>query len=249
MDDARPVTLSVRLARDLWMFVAPRRRREHVEVRHDGTASLGHVMQALGVPLTEVGPLRADGAPVEPSHQPRPGSVIEVSPIVRPQRVPGWSDRFVLDVHLGTLARRLRLLGVDTSYRRDAADDDLIRRANAEERVLLTRDRGLLKRRTLWAGAYVHGHRPDEQLDDVLDRFVPALRPWTRCLRCNGELGPVAKHEIVDELQPGTRRCYDRFARCRRCGQVYWQGAHGRRLQAIVAAADRTAGVYPGRGG
>jgi uncharacterized protein with PIN domain len=237
--------LSVRLARSLWMFVAPRRRREHVEVRHDGTASLGHVVQALGVPLTEVGSLRADGATVEPSHRPRPGAVIEVSPVIRPQRVPSWSEGFALDVHLGTLARRLRLLGVDTSYRRDAADDDLVRHANAEQRVLLTQDRGLLKRRLLWAGAYVHGHRPDEQLDDVLDRFAPELRPWTRCLRCNGELEPVAKQEVADELQPGTRRCYDRFARCHRCGQVYWQGAHGLRLQAIVAAATRS-GPGPG---
>jgi uncharacterized protein with PIN domain len=235
--DAR--SLWVRPARELWLFVAPRRRRDLVEVRHDGTASLGHVVQALGVPLTEVGALRADGAVVEPSHRPRPGAVIEVPPVERPQRIPGWSQRFALDVHLGTLARRLRLLGVDTSYRHDAADDDLVRHANAEQRVLLTQDRGLLKRRALQAGAYVRGDRPDDQLTDVLDRFAPPLRPWTRCLRCNGELEPVPKHEIAHRLEPGTRRCYDRFARCRRCGQVYWQGAHGRRLRGIVAAAGR----------
>jgi uncharacterized protein with PIN domain len=227
----------VRLADELWLFVAPRLRRGLVEVRHDGDASLGHVVESLGVPLTEVGVLLTDGEIVAPSHRPAPGSTIEVRPVDRPQRVPHWRWRFVLDVHLGTLARRLRLLGVDTAYRNDADDDELVEQAAAQHRLLLTKDRGLLRRRALWAGAYVRGRRPADQLADVLDRFVPPLTPWTRCTACNGELEHVAKHVVADELAPGTRRCYDDFAKCRSCGQVYWHGAHGRRLQAVVDAA------------
>jgi len=228
--------VKVALPRELWLFVAPRRRRDTVDVCYDGDASLGHVVQALGIPLTEVGVLLADHAPVDRAYRPRAGATVEIRPVARPQRVPG-STGFLLDVHLGTLARRLRLLGIDTAYCNDAGDVALIDQAADQQRVLLTQDRGLLMRRALWAGAYVRGTRADEQLDDVLHRFAPPLAPWTRCTGCNGELASVPKHEIADQLEPGTRRRYDSFARCQECGQVYWHGAHNRRLEAIVRAA------------
>ena len=143
------------------------------------------------------------------------------------------------DGHLGTLARRLRLAGVDTAYANDAGDDALIEQANADRRVLLTQDRGLLRRHRLWLGAYVRGTRPDDQFADVLSRFAPPLAPWTRCTACNGLLVPAAKADVAPQLEPGTRRTYDSFSRCGSCGRVYWRGAHGRRLQAKVDAATR----------
>jgi uncharacterized protein with PIN domain len=142
-------------------------------------------------------------------------------------------------VHLGALARRLRLVGLDSAYRNDASDDALVAQSEDERRVLLTQDRGLLQRRTLWLGAYVRGARPDEQLLDVLDRFAPPLAPWTRCPACNGALAPVAKSDVEPLLQPGTRRTYDRFMRCRDCARPYWRGAHSDRLESLVARALR----------
>jgi uncharacterized protein len=103
--------------------------------------------------------------------------------------------------------------------------------------VVLTQDRGLLRRRALPAGAYVRGNRADGQLADVLDRFAPPLAPWTRCAACNGGLEPVAKDEVEDMLEPGTRSSYSEFVRCRDCGRPYWRGAHAERLDAIVANA------------
>ncbi|HEX2297301.1 MAG TPA: Mut7-C RNAse domain-containing protein [Pseudonocardiaceae bacterium] len=229
----------MQLSPELWLFVAPRHRREQVEVRHDSAASLGHLVEALGIPLTEVGALLADDALVTPSHRPPAGATLQVRPVQRPQQVPGWDGQFLLDVHLGTLARRLRLLGIDAAYSNDADDEALIEQARRQHRVLLTQDRGLLRRRALWAGAYVRGARSAEQTTDVLDRFAQPLSPFTRCTTCNGWLEPVAKHEVASVLQPGTRRCYDVYARCRSCGQVYWHGAHGRRLDAIIEAAVR----------
>ncbi|GEL20834.1 hypothetical protein PA7_46710 [Pseudonocardia asaccharolytica DSM 44247 = NBRC 16224] len=226
----------MRAARELWLFLPPRRRREQFTAPYDGAASLGHVVQALGIPLTEVDPLVVDDVPVGTGHRPPDQATVEINPVPRPQRVPG-ADGFVLDVHLGTLARRLRVLGIDAAYRNDADDDALARQASEQRRVLLTQDRGLLMRRAVWAGAYVRGHRPDDQLADVLDRFTPPLHPWTRCTACNGPLAAVGKAEIADRLEPGIRRRYDEFARCRCCGRVYWHGAHSRRLDPIVAAA------------
>lgn len=159
--------------------------------------------------------------------------------MARPQEVPGATG-FLLDVGLGTLARRLRVLGLDAAYRNDATDPELVDQGAAEHRIVLTQDRGLLMRRALWAGAHVRGDRPDDQLTDVLDRFAPPLAPWTRCTACNGVLAAVPAEEVSDEIEPGTRRTATAFARCRSCGRVYWPGAHRRRLDPVVRAAFAT---------
>ncbi|UGY94579.1 Mut7-C ubiquitin/RNAse domain-containing protein [Streptomyces gobiensis] len=230
--------LSLRFAAGLRLFLAARHRTAgELRVTHDGTSSLGHMVESFGVPLPEVGRLLADGRPVTASYRPHGGEVVQVDEVRRPQELPYQPPRFVLDVHLGALARRLRLVGLDTGYRNDLDDDGLIEWANTERRVLLTQDRSLLMRRLLWFGAYVRGARPDDQLTDVLDRFAPTLTPWTRCMACNGVLSPADKAEVEHLLEAGTRRTYNAFTRCPACGRVYWRGAHGGRLEALVAGA------------
>lgn len=231
----------VTVAAELRMFLRPSRRSGPVPVTLDGTSSLGHLVESLGVPLTEAGRLLVNGQPATPGYRPQPADVLHVETVRRPQRLA--EARFVLDVHLGALARRLRLVGLDTQYSNDADDATLVDQANAAHRVLLTQDRALLHRRRLWLGAYVRGARPDDQLRDVLDRFAPPLAPWTRCPACNGVLAPAAKAAVDPVLQPGTRRSYQAFSRCAGCGQVYWRGAHSRRLDRIIDAATRTVGA------
>src|SRR5438067_8739331 len=226
----------VSVAAELRLFLRPGRRSAPVAVALDGTSSLGHVVESLGVPLTEAGRLLVNGEPTAPGYRPRNADVVMVEAVRRPQLAPA---RFVLDVHLGTVARRLRLAGVDAAYANDAGDDALIEQANAGRRVLLTQDRGLLRRRALWLGAYVRGARPDDQFTDVLGRFAPPLAPWTRCPACNGLLSPIPKTEAAPLLQPGTRRTYQAFSRCGSCGQMYWRGAHAKRLEALIASAQR----------
>ncbi|MEU6255604.1 Mut7-C RNAse domain-containing protein [Streptomyces sp. NPDC047043] len=230
--------IHVEFARDLAPFVAGERRRGATPVSTDGVSSLGHVVESTGVPLTEVGALWVNGREVPHSYVPEAGDTVEVRTVDRPQQVPGAPLRFLLDVHLGTLARRLRLLGVDTAYEStDIGDPALAARSAAEKRVMLSRDRGLLRRRELWAGAYVYSTRPEDQLRDVLDRFRPELRPWTRCTACNGLLKEATKDEVADQLQGGTHRSYDVFAQCQDCGRAYWKGAHHEQLVAIVERA------------
>ncbi|MFF2652066.1 Mut7-C RNAse domain-containing protein [Streptomyces sp. NPDC058045] len=237
--------IQLELAPELGLFVAPARRTGSTALTTDGASSLGHVVESLGVPRTEVGELLVDGRPVDAAHVPTAGERVRVGAVPRPQPLPG-PIRFLLDVHLGTLARRLRLLGVDTAYdSADPGDAALAARSAAEERALLSRDRGLLHRRELWAGAYVYSDRPDEQLRDVLGRFRPALRPWTRCTACNGRLAPASKEEVAGQLEGGTRRSYDLFARCTDCGRVYWRGAHHDQLDRIVTEAVTEFGTAP----
>lgn len=235
-------------AGELRLFLSPRQRAAgRTTARADGVSSLAHLIEAAGVPLTEVGAVTVDGRSADLSHRPRGGEHVRVEAVARPQRIPHGAPRFLLDVHLGALARRMRLIGLDTAYHNDRDDPELVKQANTEQRVLLTQDRGLLHRRSLWFGAYVRGSHPDAQLEDLLDRFeLPPLRPWTRCTACNGLLRPAAKAEVGPELPKGTRETYEVFARCADCGRVYWHGAHGGRLDAIVEAAmSRSAPTAP----
>jgi uncharacterized protein with PIN domain len=223
-------------------FLLPLRLRAAAErrLRFDPDATVGHVLRAAGVPPTEVGGLTLDGASTSMAARTVSGGILGVSPVARPQPVPAGG--FLLDVGLGSLARRLRLLGLDAAYDSQADDAALVARATEEDRVLLTQDRGLLMRRALgWAGdgraALVRGAGAEEQLADVLDRFAPALAPLTRCTACGGELVAVPKAEVADRLEPGTRRSYDEFSRCAACGRIYWRGAHARRIDEMVARA------------
>lgn len=231
------------VAPELRLFVAADRRGGPKALTTDGASTLGHVVESLGIPLTEAGRLLVDGREVPASHIPAAGESVEVRAVRRPQEVPGAPLRFLLDVHLGTLARRLRLLGIDAAYfSEDVGDPALAAYSARDRRVLLSRDRGLLRRRELWAGAYVYSDRPKEQLDDVLSRFAPALSPWTRCVACNGDLQQATKESVSGFLEDGTERSYDVFAQCTACERVYWNGAHHSSLQTIVDDALRTHG-------
>jgi uncharacterized protein with PIN domain len=231
MDGSATVTV----AEELRCLLPARDRRGPVTVGVDGVNSLLNVVESLGVPRTEIGRLLVDGSPVRSGYRPRNGDRIVVEAHARPQVVP--DELFLLDVHLGSLARRMRLLGIDTAYRNSADDVELVEQAIAEQRVLLTRDRGLLRRRALPAGALIRGQLVDEQLADVLDRFAPTLAPWSRCPACNGLLRTASAEEVAALIEPGTRRTYREFHRCRACGRPYWRGAHAERLSRIVSSS------------
>ncbi|WP_035791860.1 Mut7-C RNAse domain-containing protein [Kitasatospora mediocidica] len=229
--------IGISFAPELRLFVASPRREGRTTVRTDGASTLGHVVESLGVPLTEVGALLVGGRPVPDAHVPADGDEVAVHGVTRPQQLAG-PPRFLLDIHLGTLTRRLRLLGIDAAYENpDVGDAALAARSAAEQRVMLTRDRGLLRRRELWAGGYVYSHRPAEQLRDVLSRFAPPIVPWSRCTSCNGLLHHATKASLHGRLRDGTEHSYDVFAECADCGQVYWRGAHHASLNAVVEAA------------
>jgi uncharacterized protein with PIN domain len=188
------------------------------------------------VPLTEAGCLLVNGVPVTPGYRPGGGQVARTGAVAA---AAGAGGPVCSRRPPGALARRLRLAGVDTGYATGLDDDVLIDQATTQRRVLLTRDRGLLRRRALWLGAYGYGARPDDQLADVLGRFAPPLAPWTRCPACNGPLRPVPKAKVEPVLPAGTRRTYQAVSRCQDCGHVYWRGAHAPRLEALIASAER----------
>ena len=225
-------------------------RAGEVQVPVGEPRSVKDAIESCGVPHTEVDLVLVDGRPADFAARLHGGervtvypwfAVLEVPSPVRPQPLP--APRFVADVHLGRLAQRLRVLGVDTVYDNDADDVELARLSAQEPRWLLTRDRGLLMRAAVTHGYLVRAHDPEEQAAEVVRRFSlgPSLRPGTRCARCNGLLAPVAKAEILDRLEPGTRRDHDTFLRCRSCRRLYWEGSHTPALRRFVARMRRVA--------
>jgi hypothetical protein len=142
----------------------------------------------------------------------------------------------VLDNHLGKLAAYLRLLGFDVIYRNNLQDEELTRISSQEERILLTRDRRLLMRRAVIQGYCVRALLPRQQALEVLQRYdlFSAILPFGRCVHCNALLQPAPKEQIIDRLQPLTRRYFDQFQRCPDCDQVYWKGSHYDHFQAFI---------------
>jgi len=161
----------------------------------------------------------------------------DITPLLRVRPRPLRQPRFVLDVHLGRLAAYLRLLGFDTLYTPDCDDATLAALSRDERRTLLTRARGLLKRRQVTHGYCVRTTNPREQVREVLRRFdlYRLVAPFTRCIRCNGLLQPVPKQAIADRLPPHVRDNHQDFRICATCGQVYWRGSHYDRMQALIA--------------
>lgn len=242
-------------------FLAPGHRQRQLDYRVARRASVKDVIEALGVPHTEIGLILVDGTAVGFAHLVTAGERISVYPVfttlapdgaslLRPP--PALPPRFVADTHLGTLARYLRLLGFDTRYRNDHDDATLAAIAAGEARILLTRDRGLLKRRAVTHACFLRADRPRDQLHEVAVRFPLGawMDPLSRCARCNGVLRAVDKAAIAHRLAPKTRRYYRRFRECDGCGQLYWAGSHVRHLEALVAevrdGADGNA--PPGKG-
>lgn len=227
-------------------FLPPANRQKAFSQPFEGRVSVKHLIESLGVPHGEIDLILANGQSVDFSYIVEDGDRISVYPIfesiditplgrLRPQ--PLREVRFVLDIHLGQLATYLRLCGFDTLYRNDYGDEELARTASQERRILLTKDRGLLKRNLVSHGYYVRATDPAEQLAEVVQRFDLALsiEPFRRCLRCNGHLRPVAKEAILNRLQDNTSRFYDDFRICESCDQIYWKGSHYRRMRRFLS--------------
>jgi hypothetical protein len=135
----------------------------------DGASTVKYLVEELGIPHTEYGGVRVNGVAAHDGHQVQDGNVVDICP-AEPPAPPVTEPRFVLDVHLGTLARYMCLLGFDTAYDNHAGDEDLFGpRGRAEARTLLTRDRGLLRRRVITDARLARGTDPLAQLVDLVD--------------------------------------------------------------------------------
>ncbi len=220
-------------------------RASPISYRFNEHPGVKDAIEVMGVPHTEVDVIVVGGCSVGFDYQLQDqdqievypvysavsvGSILHLTPLISPP------PRFILDDHLGKLARRLRLLGFDCLYRIDFSDDEIVRLALAEGRVILTRDRGILKQRRVDKGYLVNSDYVEVQLQMTLERYrcFDLIEPLRRCAICNGLTEAVDKTAIQHRLLPKTARYYETFHRCRECRQLYWQGSHYARLKCWI---------------
>lgn len=215
------------------------------KIEFKGRQTVKHLIESQGIPHTEVDLILANSQSVGFDHIPLEGERISVYPVfesfdislvnclrLKPLREP----KFALDGHLGRLASYLRMLGFDTSYRNNFDDEELVEISVDEYRILLTRDRGLLKRDKVTHGFLIKTRDPKQQLLSVVRRFDLAslFHPFTRCIACNGVLEQVEKEEIIDQLEPKTRKYYFQFMQCPKCKKIFWDGSHKEKMIRLI---------------
>jgi uncharacterized protein with PIN domain len=238
-------TATFRFYAELNDFLAPERRAREFACRCARAASAKHMIEALGVPHTEVELVLVNGESVGFERPLREGDRVsvypkfeafDITPLLRVRDRALRETRFVADAHLGGLAHLLRMTGFDTLYDNHFHDDEIERIAFEQGRIVLTRDRDLLKRRQVTHGCYVRALRSEQQLREVFDRLdlAGSAQPFTRCLSCNAPLRPVDKAQVASRLPPGVRARHERFAACDGCARVFWEGSHWRRMLDLV---------------
>jgi hypothetical protein len=233
---------TVRVYQELTRFLSSSTEGPEIEHEFIGEPSVKDVIETYGIPHAEVDLVLINGSPVSFDARVRDGDRVAAYPVFESLDISRTSlvraeplrvTQFVLDCHLGKLARLLRMMGFDTAYERYFTDPEIVEISRKEHRIILTRDVGLLKRRAVTHGYWVRNTDPTEQAVEVLRRFDLArqVHPLARCMECNGRIEAVEKAHIAHRLEPGTRTYYDQFYRCTSCDRLYWRGSHFEKLR------------------
>ena len=226
-------------------FLDPAQQGMSVDYDFDGSPAIKDPIETLGVPHSEVDLVLVDGRSVGFDYRLGDGDRVavypvfeslDISPLQHLRAQPLRVTRFLVDVNLGKLARRLRMLGFDTRYDNRLEDREIVEIARSDRRIILTRDRRLLFRKAVTHGYWVRSDDPDTQVGEVLRRLDLAAQvaPLRRCLECNGLIEQVDRDAVWASLEPKTRRYYDTFYRCPDCGKVYWEGSHVEHMNGAI---------------
>jgi uncharacterized protein len=238
-------TITIRFYEELNDFLPKTKRKIPISHTFTGNMSVKDVIEALGVPHTEIDLIMINGESVDFKSKPKNGDFISVYPmfesfdvssLIKLRSEPLRQTKFVLDVHLGKLAKYLRMLGFDTLYQNSFEDDEIIEISVKEKRIILTRDLGILKNNKVTHGYWIRSQKPKEQVNEVLKRFdlIHKIEPFNRCIQCNGNIVKVEKDKIADLIKPKTRKYFHEFFQCTNCKKVYWEGSHYSKMRSKI---------------
>jgi uncharacterized protein len=239
-------TASFRFHFTLNDFLAPASRNSWIKYTFGEAPAVKDVIEALGVPHPEVNIIIVNCTAVDLTYKLQPDDKVEIYPagpytiwppkytLIPKSNLP---HRFVLDVHLGKLARLLRMLGFDSVFNAELTDKEIANISIAEDRILLTRSIGLLKLRTITQGYWLRSQHPETQLQEVKSyyKLAPEFKLFSRCMVCNGNIEMVPKEQVWEILPPKTRLYFQEFYQCNICQRVYWKGSHYERMQDFVS--------------
>ena len=226
-------------------FLSSERKKVVFPYDFEGTPSVKDAVEAIGVPHTEVDLILVNGTSVPFAYHISDNDTVSVYPVFESLDISGVTHlrekplrepKFILDVHLGKCAKYLRLLGFDSLYENTYDDPEIVAIAQAQKRAVLTRDVSLLKRKAVSRGYWVRSRAPAEQVIEVIHRFdlQSNIRPFSRCMACNGIVSSVTKDAVMNVLEQKTIRYYDEFYQCSSCGKVYWKGSHYTKMKHFI---------------
>jgi uncharacterized protein with PIN domain len=207
--------------------------------------TIGEVIESIGIPLSEVKLILINSEPADFSARLMEHDFIsiyptfeniDISPVSEVKADTEKFPCFILDSHLGKLAKYLRMLGFDTLYQNDYDDRQIIEIARKEERIILTRDKLLLKSKEVLQGYFVRSFEKHEQLREIVQKFnlTGNFRSFTRCMTCNTELIKKEKSEIADKIDAETAQIFTDFFYCKNCDKVFWKGSHFERMEKLI---------------
>ncbi len=226
-------------------FLSKENKNKPVTYKFTGSPAIKDSIEAIGIPHTEVDVILVKGTAVDFHYPLNNTDEVEVYPFTENPKFPGgysisppysYPVAFVTDVHLGKLAKTLRMLGIDTCYQNNYSDQAIASIAKSENRIVLTRDVGLLKQKNIRWGYWLRSQKPEEQTEEVIKKFnlENSIRPFARCLECNGTIEPVSKEAVLESLPPKTIQYFNEYYQCACCKKVYWKGSHYERMQKMI---------------
>jgi uncharacterized protein with PIN domain len=232
----------IRFYEELNDFLDISRRKKEYRVFFELKRTVKDLIEGEGVPHVEVDLILVNGASVGFDFHISDGDrisvypefeLLDISPVTRLRPEPLRQTRFIADANLGRLARYLRMTGFDTLFDINLDDGDIIRIAQEEKRIILTRDIGILKNSKVSRGYFIRNQQPEWQLAEVVKKFdlKRQFMPFIRCIACNGNILPVSREEVLDQLPEQVQSDFREFFRCDHCGRVYWKGSHYERMR------------------
>ncbi|WP_209319896.1 Mut7-C ubiquitin/RNAse domain-containing protein [Ancylomarina longa] len=238
-------TFIFRFYAELNDFLPQNRRQKSFLESFKTPITIAETMVSLGIPFSEIDLILVNGESVAMNHRLKENDRVSVYPIFESMDISSKTKvrvkalrvtKFILDCHLGKLAKYLRMLGFDTLYRNDFGDDEIIDIASEEERIILTRDKLLLSSPKISHAYFVRAIDRHEQLIEVVKKFdlYSQFRSFTRCMTCNASLYEISKEEIINKIDRETARVFNQFFYCKHCDKVFWKGSHFKRMEAFI---------------
>jgi len=237
--------VTLRFYEELNDFLPSNKKKKRFEHSFIDRTSVKDMIESLGVPHTEVDLIIVNGNSVNFSYLVNNGDDISVYPMfeslditnlqqlrAKPLRKP----KFILDVHLGTLAKYMRILGFDSLYKNNYKDEEIVDISLKEKRTILTRDRGILKRSKVTQGYWIRSIKTDEQIIEVIKRFdlKEEIKELSRCLLCNSLLRKISKEKVIDRLPRKVKEFHNEFYYCKKCDKIFWKGSHYTKMKGII---------------
>jgi uncharacterized protein with PIN domain len=238
-------TVFFRFYEELNDFLPVEKRKTRFKHKFIDRTSVKDMIESLGVPHTDVDLILVNGNSVNFSYILNDKDDISVYPVFESFDIsniqhlraePLRNPKFILDVHLGTLARYLRMIGFDTKYRNNYSDDEIVEISLRDKRTILTKDKGILKRNNVTHGYWIRNDAPELQLKEVVDRFnlKKQIKAFERCLECNTILEKIDKEKVIPKLPLKVKERQNEFWYCKTCDKIYWPGTHFEKMKKII---------------